>query len=107
LTVLNKDYINQPERLEANMQVWFKKCGCHILREPHGYFHDSVKGRCRTPTLSLESGKMALDGILKTRRLSAKSVAKILAQLQDAGLPKRCGTDERVAALFVQAFFQK
>ena len=87
-------------------RVWFKVCRCHVTRDPHGNFHDSTKGRCPTPILSMESGTLALRGIAEMRGLSAKEVADIFTQLRDAGMPARCDTDERVAALFVREFFK-
>ena len=88
------------------MQVWFEVCRCPRPREPHGYFYDLAKGKCHTPTLSIESGELALKGIAESRRLSTKETNEISAQLRAAGLPERCDTNERVAVVFVKEFFR-
>lgn len=90
--------------MEGN--VSFKPCKCSLLREPHGHFY-SEGGRCPTETLSIESGMMALRRIATLRNLSAHEMAEAESQLRSADLAERCGTDERVAALFVANFFEK
>jgi hypothetical protein len=50
---------------------------------------------------------MALRSIAVLRNLSAHEMAEVESQLRSAGLAERCGTDERVAALFVANFFEK
>jgi hypothetical protein len=86
-------------------KVWFEACDCgQEGLGNHGYFHDSKRGKCPVPTMSMEAGKKMLAILAERYRLSPAEVIEVEAQLLAAKLEEKTNATEMTyLGLYVQA----